>query len=151
KGIRAGKRFRLLPDQVEFIRAVYGRAKPDGRRLVTLAIKSAPKGNGKTGLCASLSLCHLLGPEAEQRGEVYSASIDGGHAGKLYDEIEAIILRVPEFAARTNTQRFRKRVEVLSGDGDGSVFEAITLSPEVRGRKAQGLAPSLWIYDELAQ
>lgn len=147
KGIVANKPFDLLPDQVEFIEAVYGRTKPDGRRQISLAIKSAPKGNGKTGLCAGLALCHLLGPEAEQRGEVYSASIDGIHAGKLYAEMEAIIVRIPEFAARVNAQRFRKSIEVLEGDGDGSTFEALSAD----GRKAQGLAPSLWIYDELAQ
>lgn len=147
KGILTGKRMKLLPDQLEFIEAVYGRKKPDGRRQISLAIKSAPKGNGKTGLCAGLALCHLLGPESEQRGEVYSASIDGIHAGKLYAEMEAVIMRVPEFASRINPQRFRKSIEVLDGDGDGSIFEALSAD----GRKAQGLAPSLWIYDELAQ
>lgn len=147
KGIRARKRMKLLPDQREFIEAVYGRTKKGGRRLISVAIKSAPKGNGKTGLCAGLALCHLLGPEAEQRGEVYSASIDGVHAGKLYAEMEAIITRVKPFAARVNAQRFRKSIEVLEGDGEGSIFEALSAD----GRKAQGLAPSLWIYDELAQ
>lgn len=147
KGILAGRRMRLLPDQREFVEAVYGRTKGDGRRLVSLAIKSAPKGNGKTGLCAGLALCHLLGPEAEQRGEVYSASIDGIHAGKLYAEMESIITRVPEFAVRVNAQKFRKSIEVLEGDGEGSIFEALSAD----ARKAQGLAPSLWVYDELAQ
>jgi phage terminase large subunit-like protein len=98
-------------------------------------------------LCAGLALCHLLGPEAEQRGEIYSASIDGLHAGKLYAEMEAIIVRVSDFGRRVNAQRFRKSVEVLEGDGEGSTFEALSAD----ARKAQGLAPSLWIYDELAQ
>lgn len=147
KGIRRGKKFRLLPDQIEFIDAVYGRKKPDGRRLISLAIKSAPKGNGKTGLTAGLALCHLLGPEAEQRGEIYSASIDGMHAGKMYAEMEAIIVRVAKFAVRVNAQRFHKKIEVLEGAGEGSIYEALSAD----GRKAQGLAPSLWIYDELAQ
>lgn len=147
KGILARKKMKLLPDQREFIEEVYGRRKKDGRRAVSLAIKSAPKGNGKTGLSAGLALCHLLGPEAEQRGEVFSASIDGVHAGKMYAEMEAIIVRIPEFAARVNCQRFRKSIEVLEGDGEGSTYEALSAD----ARKAQGLAPSLWIYDELAQ
>jgi phage terminase large subunit-like protein len=132
KGIRARKKMKLLPDQREFIEAVYGRTKKGGRRLISVAIKSAPKGNGKTGLCAGLALCHLLGPEAEQRGEVYSASIDGVHAGRLYAEMEAIIARVKPFAARVNAQRFRKSIEVLEGDGEGSIFEALSAD----GRKA---------------
>lgn len=147
KGMKRPPRMKLLPDQREFIEAVYGRKKRDGRRLISIAIKSAAKGNGKTGLCAGLALCHLLGPEAEQRGEIYSASIDGVHAGKLYAEMEAIIVRVKPFAARVNAQRFRKSIEVLEGDGEGSIYEALSAD----GRKAQGLAPSLWIYDELAQ
>lgn len=53
KGILAGKRMKLLPDQRAFIAEVYGRKKKDGRRLISLAIKSAPKGNGKIGLPAS--------------------------------------------------------------------------------------------------
>ncbi|RJP54304.1 MAG: terminase large subunit, partial [Anaerolineaceae bacterium] len=148
KGILAGTKMKLLPDQVEFITQIYGRRKPDGRREVSLAIKSAPKGNGKTGLTAGLALCHLIGPEAEERGEIYSASIDKIHAGKMYAEMEAIIFRVPEFASRINPQRFHKRLEVIvEGDGYGSIYEALSAD----ARKAQGLAPSLWIYDELAQ
>ena len=147
KGILAGQRMVLLDDQREFIEQVYGRKKEDGRRLTSLAIKSAPKGNGKTGLVAGLGLCHLLGPEAEHRGEVYSAAIDRQQAGIMFAEMEAIILRVPEFASRVNIQRFQKKIEVLGGDGAGSVYEALSAD----ARRAHGLAPSLWVYDELAQ
>jgi phage terminase large subunit-like protein len=147
KGILAGRRMKLLPDQREFINAVYGPAKPDGRRRVALAIKSAAKGNGKTGLCAGLALAHLVGPEGEPRGEIYSASIDGVHARRLFSEMEAMILQRPELAALLNVQRFRSRIEVMSGPALGSIYEALSAD----GRKAQGLAPSLWIFDELAQ
>src|SRR5215207_8098280 len=92
KGILSGRRMKLLPDQVAFIEGVYGPSKPDGRRRVALAIKSAPKGNGKSGLAAAISLAHLVGPMAEVRGEVYSASIDGVHARRLFSEMEAMIL-----------------------------------------------------------
>jgi phage terminase large subunit-like protein len=144
KGRRAGEDMVLLRKQRRFIRRVYGRVT---KNRVRLAIKSEPKGNGKTGLVAGLALCHLLGPESEPRGEVYSASIDRGMASIVFAEMEAIILEVPEFACRANIQRFYKRIEVLSGDGDGSVFEA--LSSDARG--AHGRAPSFWAYDELAQ
>src|SRR5690625_3179563 len=69
KGILAGKKMKLLPNQRDFIEAVYGRVDDTGRRQVRLAIKSEPRGNGKTGLVAGLCLAHLLGPEAEPRGE----------------------------------------------------------------------------------
>ena len=72
KGILAGTTMKLLPGQRKFVKAIYGRLDKDGRRLIKLAIKTEPRGNGKTGLLAGLALCHLLGPEAEARGEVYS-------------------------------------------------------------------------------
>ena len=68
KGILVGKKMKLLPGQRQFIEAVYGRVAEDGRRKIRIAIKSEPRGNGKTGLLAGLALCHLLGPEAEPRG-----------------------------------------------------------------------------------
>jgi hypothetical protein len=46
------------------------------------------------------ALCHLLGPESELRGEVFSAAIDRQQAGIMFSEMEAIIMAVPEFAAR---------------------------------------------------
>jgi len=142
KGKLAGTRIKLLPDQRAFIDAVYG---PGSKTRI--GIKSAPRGNGKTGLLAPLALCHLLGPEAEKRGEVYSAAIDRQQAGLMFNEMEAIILEVPEFASRVNPQRFHKRLEVLSGEGEGSVYEALSAD----ARRAHGLSPTLWVYDELAQ
>ena len=119
KGMRQGKRMKLLPRQIEFIRAVY-----DGGARI--GIDSAPRGNGKTGMVAALALAHLLGPESEMRGEIYSAAVDRTQSGRMFAEMEAIILAVPDFAARVNIQRFHKKIEVLSGDGVGSIFEALT-------------------------
>lgn len=144
KGPLAGRRIKLLPGQVEFLRATYDR--PDSEP-VNLAILSEPRGNGKTGLLQGLSLCHLMGPEAQPRGEVYAAAVDRVQSGKMFNEIEATLLATPELAARVNIQRFAKRVEVLSGPGTGSVFEAMSGD----ARKGHGLAPSFWCYDELAR
>jgi phage terminase large subunit-like protein len=147
KGPLVGTPMKLLPGQLRFVEKVYGDLKEDGRRKVRLGIKSEPKGNGKTGLVAGLCACHLFGPEAEQRGEVYSAAIDRGQAAIIFAEIEAIIFAVPEFAAIVNIQRFHKKIEVLDGVGRGSIYEALSAD----ARRAHGLAPSLWAYDELAQ
>jgi len=147
KGILAGQRMKLLPNQREFIEAIYGDLDENGRRKIRLAIKSEPRGNGKTGLIAGLCLCHLLGPESEPRGEIYSAAIDKKQAALLFAEMAAIIEAVPEFDARTNIVRFHKQIEVLDGPGKGSIYEA--LSADVR--RGHGLAPSLWVYDEFAQ
>lgn len=142
KGVLAGRKLKLLDGQRDFIRQVYGT-----RRRVRIGVKSEPRGNGKTGLVAGLALCHLLGPEAEPRGEIYSAAIDRQQAAIVFAEMEAIIAATPELARRVNVQRFHKRIEVLEGDGAGSTYEALSAD----ARRGHGLAPSLWIYDELAQ
>ena len=147
KGPLAGKRMKLLPFQVEFIREIYGSLDAKGLRRRRIGIQSAPKGQGKSGLIAGICLAHLLGPEAENRGEVFSAAIDRAQAGIIFNEIEAVVETVPEFAVRTNCQRHQKRIEVLSGAGKGSTYEALSAD----ARRAHGLAPTLFAYDELAQ
>lgn len=147
KGPLAGKRMKLLPGQRHFVERIYGDLKPNGRRRVRIGVKSEPKGNGKTGLTAGLCLCHLLGPESEPRGEVYSAAVDREQSGKMYAEMEAIIAQEPDFACRVNAQRFLKKLEVLDGPGKGSIYEAMSAD----ARKGHAISPSLWVYDELAQ
>src|SRR6187399_1535686 len=144
KGPLAGRKMQLLPEQRRFVYEVYGNLEPNGLRRRRLAIKSEPKGNGKTGLIAGLCLAHLLGPEAEPRGEVYSAAIDRQQAGLIFAEMAAIIAEIPEFGARVNIQRFHKRIEDFE---TGSTYEALSAD----ARRAHGLSPTLFAYDELAQ
>src|SRR3954470_2357221 len=141
KGKLTGHNLKLLPTQRSFIEAVYGATR------VRIAVRSEPRGNGKTGLVAGLMLCHLLGPEAEARGECYSAAIDRQQAGIMFSEMEAIIFAIPEFATRVNIRRWHKSIEVTGGVGLGSIYEALSAD----ARRAHGLAPSFWAYDELAQ
>lgn len=147
KGIYSGRKMHLLPGQRKFIEAIYGRLSKDGRRKIRIAIKSEPRGNGKTGLLAALSLCHLLGPECEARGEIYSAAFNKLQAALIFAEMKAIIDAVPEFACRCNLQRYGKVIEVLEGDGVGSVYESLSADD----RRAHGLSPSFWVFDEFAQ
>jgi phage terminase large subunit-like protein len=142
KGKLIGTKLRLLPDQREFIQAVYGASEK-----IRLAIYSQPRGNGKTGLIAGLTLCHLLGPEAEPRGECYSAAKDLEQAGIIFREMEATILAIPEFAVRVNITRWHKRIEVRAGDGIGSTYAALT----AEAHRAHGLSPTFWAFDEMAQ
>lgn len=146
KGILAGDKMLLLEFQKEFIRAVYGET-VDGPRPYTMGVQSVARGNGKTGLLAGLGLCHLVGPESEPRGEVYSAAIDREQAQIIFKEMEAIIYAVPRFDSCINVQRFHKTLEVTAGPGLGSTYGALSRD----ARRGHGLAPSFWIYDELAQ
>jgi len=143
KGILIGKKMRLLPNQRRFIERVYGATD------VRIAVRSEPRGNGKTGLVSGLALCHLLGPEAEERGECYSAAVNRLQSSLMHGEMAAIIERIPEFASRCNIRRGGQRrcIEVISGQGIGSTYEALAAD----ARRGHGLAPSFWAYDELAQ
>jgi phage terminase large subunit-like protein len=147
KGIYAGQKMKLLPSQREFVETIYGRETEDGRRQIRLAIKSVPRGNGKTGLLAGLALCHLCGPEAESRGEIYSCAYNKLQAALIHQEMAAIVNAVPRFFERINIQRHSKMLEVARGDGAGSIYESLSADD----RRAHGLSPTLWIYDEFAQ
>lgn len=144
-GDHAGKPFRLRDWQKTIIRGIYRtRAR---RRLVRTAVITMARKNGKTQLASALALAHLLGPEAEPRGEVYSAASDRNQASRVFRELEAMILADLDLKGRCNIQRFAKKIEVLSGRGAGSHYEALSSD----ARKAHSLSPSFVVADELAQ
>jgi Phage terminase-like protein, large subunit len=143
-GSLAGTLFQVRPWQREFLEAIYATDEA-GRRPVRTAVLSMARKNGKTGLAAGLALCHLAGPEAEQRGQVYSAANDRAQAALIYNEMAAIIERVPYLEARISLRRHAKEMEDLGQTG--SVYAA--LSADVPGK--HGLSPSFVVYDELGQ
>lgn len=121
-GKLAGERMVLRPWQRDILEEVYA-TDDDGRRPVRTAVLSMGRKNGKTGLAAALALCHLVGPEAEPRGEVYSAANDRQQAGKLFNEMVAMIARNASLTARINIRRFTKELEDFT---TGSVFAALS-------------------------
>jgi phage terminase large subunit-like protein len=145
-GAHAGRKLKLRPWQKSWIRRIYRQDK-FRRRVVRTAVKSIARKNGKTAEAAALGLCHLMGPEAEPRGEVYSAANDRGQAGKLFDEMVAMLQANPRLRLRVNIQRFLKKIEVLEGDGVGSIYMALSADAETK----HGLSPSMVVYDELGQ
>lgn len=144
QGALAGSKLAVRPWQRDFLASIYAET-PDGRRPVRTAVLSMARKNGKTQLVAGLALCHLLGPEAEGRGEVYAAANDREQAGKTFAEMVAILEAHAELRARVNVQRFHKKIEVLTGAGRGSVFAALSADATTK----QGLSPSFTVYDEL--
>jgi len=151
KGILSGTNYRLLAFQKEWLRDIYDPVTADGRRAVRQALLSIARKNGKTGLIVGIVMAHLVGPEAEDRGEIASAANDKDQAGLVFDELVAIIDAVPWLAAITNVQSFKKTIEVTGnppgGKGRGSTYEALSSDAKTK----HGMSPSLWIYDELAQ
>lgn len=143
KGFGAGSKVQLEPFQREWVEAIYGDG-DDGLRQVRTGLLSVARGNGKTVLCAGLALCHLVGPEAEPRGECYSAAATKEQSALIFAEMEATILATPWMAARLNLKVFNK---VIEDPISGSIYRALASD----GRSVHGLASSFVVCDELAQ
>jgi phage terminase large subunit-like protein len=142
-GALAGTRLVLRPWQRQFIEDVY-QVDRHGKRVVRTAVLSMGRKNGKTQLAAALALCHLCGPESEARGEIYSCANDRFQAGKIFNEMVALINAQQWLQSRTNIIRFRKDIEDLT---NGSTYAALTSEAKTKF----GLNPSLCVYDELGQ
>ena len=56
--------------------------------------------NGKTALIACLALAHLVGPEAIDNGEIYSAANDRDQAGIIFKFAKQIIELTPSSRRR---------------------------------------------------
>ena len=108
-GPLAGTLFKLRPFQKAFIKAVYATDK-NKKRMVRTAVLSVGRSNGKTCLAAMLGLCHLAGPEAESRGQIVSAANDRTQAGIIFNEMAAIVERVPWLSKRVSIKRFTKEL-----------------------------------------
>lgn len=144
-GSQRGTNFKVRDWQwKEIIEPIYA-TNADGRRFVREAVISLPRKNGKTGIVAGLALCHLVGPEAVERGQVFSAANAKKQSGLIFNEIEAIINRRKWMKERLNVQRFLKKIEDVGITG--STYES--MASEVHTE--HGLSTYFWIYDELGQ
>lgn len=139
-GKLAGKKVRLRDWQKDDIHAIYSED-DTGLRPVRTAILSMGRKNGKTQIAALLSLCHLSGPEAEPRGEAYSCANDRAQAGKLFQEMVALIQGHAELSEKLNIIRFQKTIEDME---NGSIFVALSADATTK----MGLSPSFVCYDE---
>lgn len=145
-GKLAGTTWRARPWQKKWLRAVY-RTSRQGNRLVRTAVLSLGRKNGKTDCAARLCLAHLCGPEAQPRGEVYSAANDRAQAARIFAEMVAIINAVGWLRARVSIRRHSKELEDIGEGGTCSYYAA--LSADVATK--HGLSPSMFVYDELGQ
>lgn len=145
QGKLAGTKLKLREWQIEeFLEPVYAED-DDGKRQVRTAVFSMGRKNGKTGISAALALCHLVGPEAEERGEIYFCAMDKAQAAKAWAECKAMLEAHPELSQRVNIIRFSKEIEVLDGAGKGSVLKALSADADSK----LGLSPSFVLCDEI--
>ena len=130
KGYGAGERVKLLPFQREWIEAVYA-TDEHGNRRVRTGLMSVARGQGKTVLAALLTLCHLCGPEAEQRGECYSAAATKEQASLIFAEMEAVTGLTGDVVIprETDSPNVGWVAEDQALSTDGASFDSLTLTP----------------------
>ena len=145
-GEGAGGPFRLRPFQKRFIREVYEpHARVTGRRMVRRAILSIARKNGKTALIAALVLAHLVGPEAVQNGEIYSAANDREQAAQVFKIAAQMCRADPELCP--GLVKITDSTKTIACYGNGSFYRAVSAEAGTK----HGLNPTFVIFDELAQ
>lgn len=146
-GIGKGTRFKLRAFQKLFIHAIYEPHFQNGQvwnRIVRRAILSIARKNGKTALIAALVLCHLVGPEAVQNGEIYSAANDRDQAAQVFKMARQMVEAEPELMA---VIRIIPSTKTLACYSNGSFYRAVSAEAGTK----HGFNPTVVIYDELAQ
>lgn len=108
------------------------------------AFLSIARKNGKTAPIAALVLAHLVGPEAIQNGEIYSAANDREQAAQVFKMARQIVDADPELSAIV---RVIPSTKPLACYGNGSFYRAISAEAGTK----HGFNPSLVIFDELAE
>lgn len=137
-----GGPFDLDDFQKNWIRDVYREAR--GRRVCRRAILSIARKNGKTALMAAIVLVHLVGPEAIENGEIYSAANDREQAAQVFKVAAQMVRADTELLSIVNVIDSTKTMVCYA---NGSFYKAMSAEAGTK----HGLNPSVWIYDELAQ
>lgn len=115
-----------------------------GKRLVSEALLTMARKNGKTELVAGLVIAHLGGPVAEKNGQVYSTAADRNQAALIFNAAAAMIRADPELAAEFNIIDSAKRI---THPRTGSFYQALSSESKTK----HGFNPSFVVNDELAQ
>jgi len=146
-GEGSGKPFKLRSWQKKFIVDVYSphtKTKSEWRRLVRRAVLSIARKNGKTALIGALVLVHLVGPEAVQNGEIYSAATERDQAAQVYKFCSQLIKADAELSGLLRLVDSTKTIVCFR---NGSFYRALSAEAGTK----HGLNPTFVIYDELAQ
>ena len=138
KGILRGKKMRLLPHQREFVERVYS-------GNVRLAVSSVARGTARRVSLPdwSAATCSVLKPSRAVRFTVRHAAPSRPHSSLLRSRpLSRACLSSSSSASRP---RRSGSDGGEGGPGKGTVYAVLSGEKEA----AHGLAPSLWIYDEL--
>lgn len=148
EGPMVGKPMTMLPEQDDFLEAVYGNVEDNGTKygkLVTrTGIFSVGRKNGKSALISPIIGAHLFGPEAKQNSMIYSAARSRDQAALVFNYL-------------AKSLRLRNDLEGLVQITDSTKrIRGLALNTEYRALSADattayGVSPSLTVHDELGQ
>lgn len=137
KGVRAGEPLTFTDWQQWLLRALLERNEL-GRLRYKRALIGLPRKNGKSLLGSALALYGLFAGEAG--AEVYSAAGDRQQARIVFEEAKHQIQRSSSLVNECKV--YRDAIEVPS---TGAIYRVLSSD----GKLAQGLNPSLVVFDEL--
>lgn len=142
QGEWAGQPFELLDWQWnEIIRPLFAWKRPNGTRRSRTAHIEVPKKNGKSTLCAGLSLYFLIDDD-EPGAQVYSAASDRPQAGIIYREAAQMVQASPDLRRHVQVIDSRKR---LVFPKTGSFYQALSAD----AHRQEGLNIHALLFDEL--
>lgn len=139
EGKLVGQPLRLLPFQVDFLKAVYDNPHGTSRAYLSIARK-----NGKSGLIAAMVLAHVVGPEARQNSQIISGARSRDQAALVFKLAEKMVRLSPELSKIVKIVPSQKQLIGLPMNVE---YKAIS----AEAGTAHGLSPVLAILDEVGQ
>ena len=142
KGKWAGKPFDLLDwEWCDVVAPLFGWRRDDGTRRYRKAYIEVAKKNGKSTLCAGLSLYLLVG-DGEAGAEVYTAAADREQASIVFREAESMVRVSPSLSSHLLVTASQKVIGYVKTN---SRYKALSADvPTKEGLNIHGL-----IFDEL--
>ena len=137
EGKLVGKPVKLSDAQCDWMEMIYG--SPTRTFLCSL-----PRKNGKTAWSAMILLLHLVGPEAVQSGQLYSAAQSRDQASILHSLAAKMVRMSASLSEYVTVKDSAKQIVCTAL---GTVYKALSADAST----AMGLSPVLIIHDELGQ
>lgn len=142
-GSFVGKKFKVLKWQMDFLIGVFSKYDENNKRVVTEALLTIAKKNGKTEFIAAIVLCFTLIPFLQQReGEIIIVAGTKEQAGILYGVIKKFIeydaTLLPSYIILPSKKEIwhkatNMKIKVMASDMDSS----------------QGINPYVVVVDEI--
>lgn len=137
EGKFVGKPVELRPFQRDIVRGIYDT--PTRRAIISFGRK-----NAKTTLSAMLLLLHLVGPEARENSQLYSAAQSRDQAAILFALAAKMVRMSPDLAQYVIVRDTAKQ---LFCPELGTLYKALSADAAT----AYGLSPVFTVHDELGQ